>query len=260
MCYPGEARNLGVSFSEGEFIAFLDVKTHPTQDWIEEGIQKLNEGFDLVLGSTKYCIPRTVVGFISQFVYGSAAHETVPGSILKRSTFLRIGPFLENTRVGEDVEWKSRLSSLNLKWTASRVLTYEGLRDLSLSTFLRKWIVSSAWSANLGIYKSANHFGLLVFSVVIVSAAYNWNPIVGWSSSPYYLPHITKTIASALIFGYLISRCFWLPYKRKYITSPRLLFKFFLVGPFIFILLDALRMIAVIFRKRILAGDLNDKL
>ena len=33
--YPGKARNIGVKLANGAWIAFLDAKTLPTEDWLE---------------------------------------------------------------------------------------------------------------------------------------------------------------------------------------------------------------------------------
>ena len=39
IAYPGKARNIGVNLSDSEWIAFLDVRTLPHQDWLKQYIQ-----------------------------------------------------------------------------------------------------------------------------------------------------------------------------------------------------------------------------
>ena len=39
---PGEARNIGIDKSKGEFIAFLDASTFPEDLWLEKSLKHHN--------------------------------------------------------------------------------------------------------------------------------------------------------------------------------------------------------------------------
>ena len=41
--FPGEARNLGANLSNSEFLAFLDSKTIPENDWLEVNFNTLKD-------------------------------------------------------------------------------------------------------------------------------------------------------------------------------------------------------------------------
>ena len=52
---PGEARNIGIYESKGEFIAFLDASTFPEDLWLEKSLKTIiNKKVQGVLGNTKY--------------------------------------------------------------------------------------------------------------------------------------------------------------------------------------------------------------
>ena len=53
--FPGKARNIGVSMAKSKWIAFLDSKTIPQEDWLER-YQHLIQAYhaDAVFGVTKF--------------------------------------------------------------------------------------------------------------------------------------------------------------------------------------------------------------
>ena len=106
--FPGKARNIGFLESKNNVIAFLDINTKPNHDWLKDGLEKLNNGFDLYHGMTKFNSEtyfQTLVKFSS---YGEASYPTVPGSIGYRK-FLKHHPFNEDIRSGEDILWKNKV-------------------------------------------------------------------------------------------------------------------------------------------------------
>ena len=53
--YPGKARNIGASISNGRIIGFVDSKTVPEHNWLEKSLEKMNkDNLDVVFGKTQY--------------------------------------------------------------------------------------------------------------------------------------------------------------------------------------------------------------
>ena len=52
--FPGEARNIGVSIAKHEYIAFLDCRTIPSDNWLQHYTQVIQDNkTGMVVGSTK---------------------------------------------------------------------------------------------------------------------------------------------------------------------------------------------------------------
>ena len=116
IAYPGKARNIGASLSDSEWIAFLDVKTLPNEEWLKQYIQLINlYNSDIIIGITQFSASNNFQKLIRAATYGNIGHETVPGTLITKSLFLKTGGFLENVRMGEDIEWKDRIFQGNFK-------------------------------------------------------------------------------------------------------------------------------------------------
>lgn len=116
----GAARNAGIQLSKGEFLAFLDADDlwEPEKLFLQWNL--LNENLHIAL----------VFGMVRQFISPdltqeerekrSCPQEAIPGLfagslLLKKEEFLKVGPFQEDLKVGEFIDWYSRAKSAGLQ-------------------------------------------------------------------------------------------------------------------------------------------------
>ena len=77
--YPGEARNIGVNISQYEWLAFIDSKTIPNNDWLYNSLidlyksnLKLSKGICLFKAETLF------QKIVKSLTYGNKLSETLP--------------------------------------------------------------------------------------------------------------------------------------------------------------------------------------
>lgn len=116
--FPGDARNLGVSKSNGEILAFTDADCITTKNWISEIIKAHQNQYPLIGGAIDNGNPQSYVGWgfyfseFSQWMPNSPAGPMVviPTGCLtmKRWAFDKYGPFLEGTYCSDAVfNWRA---------------------------------------------------------------------------------------------------------------------------------------------------------
>lgn len=188
--YPSEASNLGAKIASGEILAFIDMSTAPSQNWLEKSLQLLKGETEVVFGSTKYQSSSFIQRCIHFSTFGAYAHESNPGTLIYKSSFEK-NQMHEGVRAGADLEWRARVKS-DCRWEILRepTLKYNSLSN-SLFQFLKKMFVYQLHSAVLQIQvntKDVVTFFLLILATLVIS---RWNFLVGWESM-FYIPHITK--------------------------------------------------------------------
>lgn len=110
---PGKARNIGVSLSQGEWLAFLDDDDIWYTNYLETSLDK---NFDLIITQHDKTIvrerkPRTKEQMLHVLkTGGGVAHGS--GLLMKRTFFDRIGGFLEDTKTSE--VWKFCYDALQI--------------------------------------------------------------------------------------------------------------------------------------------------
>ena len=204
--YPGKARNIGVDLANSDWIAFLDSKTIPDEDWLER-YEHLVQAYNAVavFGVTKFKAESPFQKTLRAATYGKIGHHTVPGTLIKKKVFIDSGGFLEHVRMGEDIEWRERLikNGLNIHRSEETVVTYTGL-PTNLSSTLKKYLISAYHTARLNILwnvKDAYLTLLLILSTIILP---KWNHLIGgWDTNPLFIPHVTKIYLIALVFLFL---------------------------------------------------------
>ena len=221
--FPGKSRNLGVDASKYEIIAFLDSKTLPLDNWLAEGYSKIKENtFDIVWGQTYYEAKTFFEKILRSATYGEIPLTTIPGSIIYKRTFSKVGFFIERVRAGEDGEWISRSQLLELRSVKSfAVIKYIGLEGMRFLELVRKWFRNHLLSYSLPHLKIQRDIYFYFLAIVLLLVAYNWNNISydellkGWDTSSWlYIPNVTKISFALIAIPYFILRALYIPIKK----------------------------------------------
>ena len=212
--FPGEARNLGATFANYEWLAFLDSKTIPRSDWLESNFDTLVvNNVDVVFGTTRYLADTGFQKALRASVFGMKDIETTPGSIIKKSHFDATGGFREGVRTGDDMEWRqiikrSYLSYITPKRTS---LTYNELPKKLLPT-LKRFFIYQLNGTRVDIQNTSKNIMLSFFLIFLTILIPKWNSILG-GTGVLYFPNITKLYVSLLavlaIFS-LVAKRDWL--------------------------------------------------
>jgi glycosyltransferase involved in cell wall biosynthesis len=213
--FPGEKRNEGAKIAKYCLIAFLDVATIPKPNWLNDSFQKIVEGYDVVFGATKYNQSNNIQALIRAATYGRVAHESSPGSLIKRDKFFLSGGFIENVRAGDDLDWRQELRVWEFKcFTPANILLEYSNLPSSIFAMQKKYFIYYLHSAKFRAQKTARDIylgGLIVLSALIIP---RWNYFFeGWSNSPFFIPNITKIymicfLVSASVY-LIVSRLFY---------------------------------------------------
>ena len=217
--YPGAARNLGIQQSTLRLIAFLDVKTLPPFNWLENTYKQLeNKNTYGVLGSTVYQAETDDEKIFRAATYGVNPIATIPGSLFKIEAFSVVGLFLSNTVAGEDSDWilRARLHGITLTYRNRTDLLYTGLINIKFSKLIRKWWRNYRACRNIPYLADHKSIYLLVLNIIILYIALHWNGVIAnWDESNHlYIRHITKIGIIITITLYIYYRCFHLPIRR----------------------------------------------
>ncbi len=218
--FPGAARNVGIKNSNQEYVAFIDVNTIPTSDWLKNSLQQItSNNLQLLLGRTIYLSNSTFEHCFILATYGLKPIYTLPGTVAKRSIVKTIGHFLPSVRAGEDAEWidralhfESAIYSKHLK-----PLKYSNLKDKPFMLLLKKWYRNYCSSTlDILLYEHQRYMYLAFFSLLILLIAFFWNwQIAGWNQNYYlYFPHVSKIATSILLSIYIIFRTLILPLRK----------------------------------------------
>jgi hypothetical protein len=84
-CLPGEARNLGLERATGEWIAFLDIRTHPVSSWLESQLNFISEnGLSGSWGQSIFEAESQLSMSVRDGIYGRLPVRHLPGSVVHK--------------------------------------------------------------------------------------------------------------------------------------------------------------------------------
>ena len=218
--FPYEASNHGAQVAHFEWLAFLDASTIPSDNWLEKYWDFVNDNqLDVVFGNTEYEAHSTFQKLLRASIYGANGHETAPGSIIRKKQFLEGYRILEGVRSGGDIAWRDKIKK-NLKFTVPKksYLQYKHLPK-DLISCSKKFFIYQLYGSIINIQNTVKDIYLgiiLLLSIIIVP---KWTSIIGWESSPLFIPNITKVylicILLMLLTALIFSRTFFLKIKHK---------------------------------------------
>lgn len=124
---PGSyaARNLAIATAKSEYLAFTDSDCIPKEDWLENALELISSGVDLVGGKITLFKPSkgTDLAYIYEhhFSFNQKKNvqekgQSVTANLIgKRAIFQDIGLFREDLLSGGDFEWTRRATSKGYK-------------------------------------------------------------------------------------------------------------------------------------------------
>ena len=195
--YPYEATNRGAELAKSEWLAFLDSTTIPKKSWIKESLNLIDiKKVDIIFGKTKYYAQSTYQKIFRAATWGVFGHETMPGTLIKKNLYF---PIKEGVRAGGDVEWRLKVKN-SFDWCIPDEpnLGYFNVPK-NIITSSKKMFIYQMHSARVNIQHTVKDIYLGIFLLLSAIIVPKWNSIVGWESSPFFIPNIIK--------AYLISIC-----------------------------------------------------
>ena len=218
--FPGEARNLGCHAASMNWLAFLDINTLPPPHWLEEVFASAQQepGIELVLGATRYRGQRWQQRLFISATYGERPIPTLPGSLVHKSVFSRVGGFMPGIRAGEDTDWLLRVNQFAIPQIPGPLtpLSYNAVPE-SLADLAGKWFRNYRSCAPVVFHLEAHKTVYVVAAnLLILFIAFNWNALVAdWEeSSSYYLANITKFVLFGILLTHLLIRGLVMPLRR----------------------------------------------
>lgn len=230
--YPGEARNIGISKSNYDLIAFLDSKTIPDKNWLEIQFNRLKKNqFDVVFGLTKYLYKNKFQQLIRAATFGNIGHITTPGSIVKKEILKNNNYFIEKVRTADDLEWRQRLISkkYNIGYSKNVTLFYNSLPN-SIMEIVKRYFIYSFHTAKVNVDSKLKLLYFVILSLIIILFIPRWNQYFpNWNSNhPLFIHNQLKfIILSIIIFIFILVSIQNISFTKKNTLST--FFKIFFI-------------------------------
>ena len=112
--YPGHSRNIGVKLAKNEYVAFIDSKTLPKENWLSECMRVLiDNNLDYKIGVTEFKSISIFQKLVNSATFGNLNYATIPGSVFKKDFFFKIWWFFKLSKIcrGSAFFFKNRVYS-----------------------------------------------------------------------------------------------------------------------------------------------------
>ncbi len=233
--YPGKARNIGARYASSKWLAFLDLRTTPSPEWLEEMIRTALVNDTKFVGARMICsADSSFKEYLKAVTFGNTPARSLPGSIVLNKNFQKNSGFLSNVRAGEDWEWIKRTNKrMSSSWVSKVVISYSGL-PINLKKTIKKWLRYSIENSKVNILIKEKFFYVALFFIFFAIFLYRWNHIVSgdtWDvNNPLFIPNLNKIFWSTFLAAYFIFRGFINPILHKVSISFLLPHRWILIG------------------------------
>jgi glycosyltransferase involved in cell wall biosynthesis len=219
LSYPGKARNIGVDIASSSWVAFLDLRSIPSRNWLESLKNKVDDEAIGIVGAMRTCSADTFYKrILKAATLGNDSEKSVAGSLVNTHFFRDGNYFLENIRAGEDLEWLDRMSgNTKIVWLEQSIVDYQGLSTNIFRT-IEKYVMYAFENSKIDILKAQKYTYFLVGTILVAMFLYSWNYTFTqgqWDQSPYFIPHLNKIAWSGLFVMYMLYRGFYRPLLRN---------------------------------------------
>ena len=168
---PSSSKNVGLDNTNTEYIAFMDCELEFGKCWIENQYNRLIKyQKDIVFGSVQLSGMNIIDKCAVAHTYGYySIKECIPGSILKKSLFHKIGKFKEH-RSGYDVLWRNKLKKVNNNFHTpyEPIVHYMNINYSDSYTHLFRKTFMYTYTSEEAFMNSKNSLLLLLFLIIIV--------------------------------------------------------------------------------------------
>ncbi len=239
--FPGEARNKGIENSDFELISFIDLKTLPKSDWLEDALVHFKDkSLEVLLGKGRGIASNYNQRLIKALTYGNKSFRCLPGTIITRKALKKSGFFVKAIRAGEDIEWISRLNtlSLNIKIFEKTHISYYGFPE-TFAEAIKKWYLYSIENSKINILTSQKVMYSYVCLLGFLYFIYSWNFVFTfgqWDRSDAFIPNLNSIVWNSLFLIYFLARSLIIPFLKKEYLLFLFPINWLLVGAYGFLL------------------------
>jgi len=226
---PSSSINLGIDDSIEEIIAYVDCGLIIPHNWLSTSEDIINKNNIDLVSTTIFTkgVNNIDKSFVAQ-TYGYMNNTIcLPGSLIKRDVFNKVGTFLDNARANYDIDFINKLKGQNLKRFVNKKIYLEYIDTNYATSF--KQASKKVYSYSLGAWNATGDKKPIIYcsflSIIVICALLN----------------LYKEL-SIIILLYIFSRSIIIPFVKSNFNittlNPLNYFNFFMSG----IVIDASRL------------------
>ena len=200
MMSPSSSINKGIKNSKNKLIAYMDCGLEIPKNWLMSNYKLLNKAESDIVSTVIYTAGKSIIdqSFISQ-TYGYQ-NKTVclPGSLINKKVFNKLGYLIESVRAGYDIDFVNKLKKSNIKRVVNRDIALKYYNFNYCQTFLSGF--KKVYSYSLSGWKTKGD----IKPAIYISMFFLF--LISMYLESYYL-----------LILYLLTRGFMIPfYKSNY--------------------------------------------